>query len=40
MFGSTMMKMAVAILLFVVVPVILMRYMVYKTIEAVHPPKR
>ncbi len=40
MFWSTMMKLTVAILLFVVVPVILMRYMVYKTIEVIHPPRR
>ena len=34
------MKITIAILLFIVIPVILMRYMVYKTIEVIHPPKR
>ena len=40
MFWRTLMKLTVAILLFVVIPVVLMRYMVYKTIEVVRPPKR
>ena len=40
MFWSTLMKITIAILLFIVIPVILMRYMVYKTIEVIHPPKR
>ena len=39
MFWSVVMKLTIALLLFVIVPVILMRYMVYKTIEVVHPPK-
>lgn len=36
MFGSTLMKMLVVVLLFMALPIMFMRYMVLKTIHVVH----
>lgn len=40
MFGSTVMKWLIVFMLFIVLPILLMRYMVYKTIEVVHRPEK
>lgn len=39
MFGSYFMKLAIALLLFVVLPILMMRFLVHKTIQVVHPPE-
>jgi hypothetical protein len=40
MFGSSLMKWLLVVLLFIVLPIVLMRYMVLKTIKVVHRTER
>lgn len=40
MFGSSLMKILLVVLLFIVLPILFMRYMVLKTVTVVHRTKR